>query len=509
MVALGERTKLVASWLAAWWLLLVPFCAFAVNYSGVDAFEEYGKHVHAAQEVSPLSDALFGDQVSLYNGATSFDITDFSLPGNNALPVAVSRQLVIQDRRQQPADGDGLPGFGDWNLDVPYIDGTFTAQNGWTLYPSGATDRCSDNTHWPDTQEPIPGGPGYAPYEEVWDGSSLHIPGEGDQVLLANTQSKSPAHASAGTYKWVTSGNWKLSCIGSVTNMTGEGFVAVSPSGVSYTFNYAVSMPTSSFAWQYNATVGPYMVGRVRIYLLATHVQDRFGNWVNYSYSGNHLTSLTSSDGRSITLSWSGNTISSVVSSLGTWTYAYGTASHTDPNGVVETWTYLSSVTRPDGSKWTYTVDSGSLITDKNDWPADDMHPTEHCQIQPLQNTGSFVYTISAPSGATGTFTFNYLRHFRDDVPSACVNDPDPNTNYPQNVTGFFDNFALASKQISVPGLVTQAWSYDYTGIANAGYYVASTPWNMNSTAEPYIPPGDCGCTTTKTITVTGPVSIT
>lgn len=357
--------------------LLPRIVCAQTHYDGVDPYEEYGKRIHAAQEVSPLADTLFGNQVSPYNGATSFEVTDLSIPGNSALPVALSRELVIQDQRQVPAGGATLHGFGDWSIDVPYIWGTFTAQNGWTLYPSGATNRCSDNSDWPDMSEPIPGGSGYVGYEDIWNGDHLHIPGNGDQELLANTQSKSPADASARTYRWVTTGNWKVSCIGSVTGMTGEGFVAVSPAGVSYTFNYAVTRQTSLFAWQYNTKLAPMMVGRVNIYLLATHVQDRFGNWANYSYSNGQLTGIKSSDGRSITVNWSGNAISTVASALGTWTYTYGT----DSNGYPQ----LASVKRPDGSKWTYTIQSGTLATTKNDWPDNEPLPATFCQTAPLQ----------------------------------------------------------------------------------------------------------------------------
>lgn len=247
----------------------VPWRAWA-HYNAVDPYEQYAQRIQAAQAVSPVSDAVFGDRVSLYDGATTFAVTDVSLPGNDALPVAVSRELAIRDLRQVPSNGGALHGFGDWSLDVPYIWGTFTWQDGWTLGAHAATDRCSDNTGYVDTSLPIPGGTGEVPYEDVWNGDQLHIPGAGDQALLANTQAKAPAYASAGTYKWVTTGHWKVSCLASVTGMAGEGFVAVSPAGVRYTFNYAVTVPTSPVAWQYNVKLSPEGVARENIYLLAT-----------------------------------------------------------------------------------------------------------------------------------------------------------------------------------------------------------------------------------------------
>lgn len=312
----------------------LPFCARGQQYDGVDGYEEYGKRISAAQEVAPIADSIFGDHVSLYNGATRFEVTDVSIPGNSALAVAVGRDLPIDDQRMVPVGGGALRGFGDWSLDVPYVWGTFTEASGWTLGNTAATNRCSNNTTTPDSFLPLPGVQGppvYAPLEQIWNGDELHIPGEGNQILLANTESKSYAYTNgaytgSSVWKWVTTSNWKLSCVGSVTNLAGEGFKALSPSGVSYTFDYAVTVPTSPFEW--SAMVGtkmtaPMKTPRVNVYLLATHVEDRFGNWVNYSYSNGHLTGIISNDGRSITLTWSGNEITSVTSALGVWTYSY------------------------------------------------------------------------------------------------------------------------------------------------------------------------------------------
>jgi len=500
------------------------------SYSSVDGYEEYGQRIHDSETISPLGDEFFGDSVNLYNGQTSFEVTDVSIPGNSALPVALSRSLAITDRRQMPVNGDGLQGFGDWSFDVPYVDGTFTQQDGWTLYsnPPGTDQRCTDNTDFPYTGGiPDPYGTGTAPYADIWDGNHLHIPGQGDQTLLANTQSKNPAFASAATYKWVTTGNWKLKCISPVTNMSGQGFVAVSPSGVSYTFNYLAKMTSSVYAFVYDSRFHPIGVPRWHMYLLATQVTDRFGNWVKYSYTTDsqtqytELTGITSSDGRSITVNWQGNEVTSVTSALGTWQYAYRTATWTDKNGGHHSWPYLSTVQRPDGSRWTYSVVSGALITNKESWP-DDNHPNPPlCQGNAGPgdpNTGSFVYQIGAPSGATGLFDFEYARHYRDKVPIACVGGGAPDDeNYPQHVYIFLDNFSLVSKQISGPGLPTDShgnsllkWTYNYGDESGDGsYYEATAPYAWTGNPEPYIPPGPCTtCGSSKTVTVSGPTSI-
>lgn len=469
------------------------------GYGGVDAYEEFGKRLRAAQEVAPLTSELFGDSVSLYNRATTFRVTDISIPGNGGLPVQMRRELVIRDRRGSL--DSTLAGFGDWDIDVPYIMATVTADNGWMVGGLGSAtyNRCSDNFHGPYTWVSIPGmGMGGLPYSVIWDGNHLHIPGEVDEELLTNTQSASPAFALAPTYPWVTKSNYVLRCLSSTQNgMPGEAFVAVSPAGVRTTFDWAVTRQESGAAYVASATIHA-IIARSNVYLLATRVEDRFGNWVNYHYSGDHLTQITSSDGRTISLTWSGNTIATVTSALGTWSYSYVNGADGRPR--------LSRVTQPDSSAWTYGVVSGSLVTVKNDWPGDSRPPSNHCQISPEPNSGSFAYTVGAPSGAAAIYNFVYFRDYQSYVPLSCPNDQNELHKNPE-VYNFFDNFALVSKQISGPGLTTQTWTYQ-TDNSLGRYYTPTASWDQS--VQPYIPAGPCpDCAFSKTVTVTGPTEIT
>jgi hypothetical protein len=107
------------------WLGLILVAAAWQAHAQVEPYEEYGKHLRAAEEVTPLTSNLFGDQVSLYNGGTEFDVTDIDLPGNSSLPVRLARRFTITDRRQAVGN---LGGFGEWDIEVPYIDGVFAAR---------------------------------------------------------------------------------------------------------------------------------------------------------------------------------------------------------------------------------------------------------------------------------------------------------------------------------------------------------------------------------------------
>jgi len=491
-------------------LLLAVFSLTAQAQSGstnVDAYEEYGKHVRAAQEVTPLTSTLFGDRVSLYNGATEFDVTDVDLPGNSSLPVRFGRRLEIDDRRQPTGK---LGGLGEWDIDVPYISGVFTTENGWEVQNNvgqgGVYSRCSVVTP-PYTVIASLGGIEEPAYQ-IWDGNQLHIPGETDEELLANTETALPDNRT--TYPWITKSFYHASCAPSTANgYPGESFVVVSPSGVSYTFNWMVANPTSILHYQRPNPTGTGTIGslanRSRYFLLATQVTDRFGNWVKYNYNASsQLQSITANDGREIDVTWSGNVVQSVSTpstNPGPRTWRYGYVAGSDgyaANGL------LNTVTRPDGSQWTYTVTSGSLRTLKD--LSVDTPPAYHCQIDANSNTGSMVYTIGAPSGAQGVFSFTYQRNPRSYVPLNCT-DVNPYTDYP-DVYDFFDNFALVSKQISGAGLTPMNWSYDYASTVNGGGYVtANIPFPYPT--ETYIPQSSSAYHLPKVVTVTDPTGIT
>ncbi|WP_109124704.1 hypothetical protein [Dyella sp. C11] len=466
--------------------------------SGVEAYEEFGKRLRAAQEVTPLKSDLFGDHVSLYNGSVEFDVTDIDIPGNSALPVQFGRRFEIEDRRLPTGH---LGGMGDWDVEIPYIDGVFTHEDGWTVQsslanPQQSYSRCSlTNTPYMF----LSGTQDWAPAVSVWDGNQLHIPNGVSEELLANTEAKLPAVGDGGTYPWVTKSYNRVSCLaGTANGYPGEAFSVLTSSGTRYTFNWVVVNNTSDLIYQTSASgTGTVKEGvqRDRIFMLATQVVDRFGNWVKYNYSGNQLTSITASDGREIDITWSGGLVQSATAvsptyGSRTWTYGYSNGN-------------LSSVTQPDGSIWSYSYTSGSLATTK----VSDVYDggQVHCQLEPDGNTGGFVYAITSPSGATGTFNFSYSRHYRTMVPKSCLPATNPLTNYPL-VYSYFDNFTLTSKQITGAGIGTQTWSYSYPD-PPGGYYPASDQYVQ--TSETYIPPGDCsGCTISKTVTVTEPGDI-
>ncbi len=493
---------------------------------GVFPYDEYAVHLRAAQEVAPLTSSEFGDSISLYNGATEFNVVDIDVPGNNALPVQLRRRFDISDRRAQ---GGHLDGFGEWDLDVPYLEGVFAQEFGWqvnTTDPALRNNRCT-NPVQPYTLPPIK-AENYGNPDTIWDGYQMHMPGGGFQDLLVNRdmgatpQTQLPAVTDNKVYPWVTKDYTRVTCLPALKNASqgypGEGFQAVSADGTKTNFDWAVvkSYPhvvvavESSGSDFGNKPIKIY-AERSKVFMLASRVEDRFGNWVNYNYAtdsaGNtYLASIASSDGRTITPTYTNGAITGATSNIGNWSYGY----ITDPTNSGYTGQLsLHTVTRPDLSSWTYAA-SGSLRSVRT---FDDyIPPSDQCQHEPDIATGAYTYAVTAPFGATATYQFAFNRHGRSYVPWSCLAPQDQTHRYPQ-IYDFIDNYTIHSKQVAGPGLTPQVWIYGYSddAIGENGYFTANYPGSaLPWFSQTYVPQGDCpSCSLSKQVVVTSPTEVT
>ena len=71
-------------------------CAFANSNPDL----EYNRLSRPSGTIGATGNSLFGDQVDLYSGQTSFDVTDISIPGNSKLPVSLGRHLDVVEPDQ-------------------------------------------------------------------------------------------------------------------------------------------------------------------------------------------------------------------------------------------------------------------------------------------------------------------------------------------------------------------------------------------------------------------------
>jgi hypothetical protein len=106
----------------------------------VGLHENFLQRINASKDIAPLGNDVFGDQLSLKTGSVEFNVVDIDVPGNNALPVQLARELRIEDRLHA---GGSLGYFDLWELDIPYLKGTFGTGTGWQSGSASPGARCS------------------------------------------------------------------------------------------------------------------------------------------------------------------------------------------------------------------------------------------------------------------------------------------------------------------------------------------------------------------------------
>lgn len=425
------------------WTWGATFLAFlSAPVAAVEPQYEYRKRVESAQTITALTSELMGESVSLYNGATEFRAVDIDVPGNNALPVQMARRFKIElhPLGRGTAFNANLKGAESWDLEVPYIAGTF------------------GGGPWSSTRCSVPSAPSAIGFEptEFWNGTSVHVPGESDRsMLIIPTGLEVPERA--GLSQWTTRERDMFECIPMKSGLAGEGFSMLTADGRRFDFDVAVSRVQGTMI----RTIGintptRARVQRTRYYLLASRVSDRFGNYVDYSYNADgHPTSIQSSDGRLITMSYSNGRISSASAHGRTWHYEYSGD-------------FLSRVNLPDATAWSY-AQTGTLSPNQPDW---DGNSNRTCSDQPPAISAPYQLSITHPGGALGVFTFSNGRQYRAGVHmSACLQRVQSSSGgdggyyyYVLGTPNFYDVMSLRSKTVLGPGVDPMVWTYTYGG---------------------------------------------
>lgn len=462
-------------------------CLFGavLTASAVEPYQEYRKRIESAQALSALNGGAFGDSVSLYNGATEFHATDIDIPGNNSLPVRLSRRFTV---KLEPAGAQtynpDLGGAGMWDIEVPYITGMFAAQYSWTSRAAGSK-RCSVMT--------TPSMPASISTHDVWQGYSVHVPGESERTLLLS-EAQTPQPTDGLTRRWSTRERDSFTCIPMKSGLEGEGFSMLTSGGVRYDFDVAATRAAGTMTQVYKSSFEGTLTmdfPRSRIFLLASKISDRFGNTVNLTYNAaGHPTQIASSDGRTITLNYVNGRLSSASAAGRTWDYHYVAGSDESEQ--------LTKVERPDGSSWSYSY-VGSLRPPYEMW---DGSSNSTCSIRPPPIAADYTVQVRHPGGALGTFSFSNMRHFRSGIHmSECLQRVQDGSYYwILNTPNYFDVMSLKAKSISGPGLSQSLnWTYDYGRSAQP-------LWGSSSQAAAY----PClSCATEKTVVVANPDSTT
>jgi RHS repeat-associated protein len=424
--------------------LLVAICAGLVggpaaaqNYSYYQGLERRGNETLVAD-----GPEMLGHRVNLYTGALQFVHTDVDLPGNSKLNVAFTRS--------NKGTGAG------WRVDSPRMAGNFASTTGWVNL-NGTTNRCSTYSQPPAI--------GFVNAYEYWQGNHMYLPGEGPQEVLIRGGTNASAPTDGYSYPLVTRDHWQIRCLPTIQNGTGEGFVARSPLGEEYRFDWLAKGSGRSVKNQ--STV----VQSVEHNLMATQVTDRFGNWVRYAYDPTNpmrLTSITANDGRAITITYLNGYVGTVSDGMRTWTYNH------DTNGA------LNSVVLPDGSRWEFNL-AGLRVPDLERL---ELGEGASCDRPGSFPESSYTGTVKHPSGLVGTYTTRFMFHNRSNVARWCIGTTAGSTGarFPRTLV----NQGLVSIATSGAGIPTSTWTYGHGG--------GPASW------APCNP-----CHDTKTVTVTDP----
>ncbi len=443
--------------------------------------DEYKKLFKVSEDIQPLGDNPFGERINLYDGNISFHQVDVTLTGNGPA-ITVGRELELHNVDDRP--DLQYRAFGDWDIDLPVITTTTANQNnvqGWVVGSETHPNWICTYFGAPPSVAVPNGDSERADWEPQswWTGYQLHIPGEGNQELLSRSTYFTAAPGVGGLeYPIVTKQNWALGCLdGPEDKVTTQGFLAVSPNGTKYWFNHIsyrympnIYRPLDSGPGLRSAstdgTFSPMaldqdMLKRREGRMLVTRVEDRYGNSIEYHYSGDQVTDITASDGRHVTIAYEDGSprVSSVTVQGGaagarTWSYSYTQA------GLLHA---LTAVTQPDGSQWQF--DLASL--DNDAW-VDMQTSAGTCDAigTPAHPDQTYSGQITHPSGLVGSFTVAALKRGRSKVPRSCagsrinpVTGPGsyaviPNASY---------GMALMQRQLSGAGIPTRLWSYTYS----------------------------------------------
>ncbi|KRA51834.1 hypothetical protein ASD72_01740 [Pseudoxanthomonas sp. Root630] len=462
--------------------------------SAIDSIS-YGEQVIGPQKhainVRALGPDAFGEEISAYTGGISFSQTDVALPGNNALEVAVRRRLIVDGNKSpsKPNDENLWRGymFGEWELDLPYLTGMYSETAGWVVNTTTPNARCSSPATFNQFRpKDVSIGDVYFTSYNFWNGISLNVPGSGEQGLL-HRPAGGPLPMPTGSWTPLTTrSQWHFSCLSTLpSGQAGEGFLGLAPDGTKYWFNWMVSYPerplhgTAAMLLQNGITFRTHAdLVRRNYRLYVTRVEDRFGNWVNYGWSGANLNSITASDGRSISLAYANGRIASVTAGSQVFQYAYA-------DGL------LSSVTLPDSSSWTFST--SAMVNLARFVPLSDANPFDHpmsCQLMRRLKGDEADIVLTHPAGIQGTFRLGYKRLMRTNLDGSTMECDYINgveTNGVASPTTFWshmpripnrsDVLALKTKTMVGPGVPSQAWTYQHVDAyaVTPGWPVAGT----------------------------------
>lgn len=110
---------------------IVVAAAYSMGATGQAAHttpeEEYRKLIRVDEDIQPLGETPFGENVSLYDGRLGFSNTDISVSGTGST-IQINRAFQIENYGDRDRLKDNA--FGDWDIEIPRISTIATRRAG-------------------------------------------------------------------------------------------------------------------------------------------------------------------------------------------------------------------------------------------------------------------------------------------------------------------------------------------------------------------------------------------
>ena len=116
----GEDKNMRSFWQGIYLSAVVVLSVASVCHAQTATPEsEYKKLIRVSEDIQPLGEHPFGENISLYDGSLSFEQTDVSASGNGPL-LQLSRKFQIEPDLWNSDRADYA--FGDWAITVPHLE---------------------------------------------------------------------------------------------------------------------------------------------------------------------------------------------------------------------------------------------------------------------------------------------------------------------------------------------------------------------------------------------------
>ncbi|AIY67425.1 RHS repeat domain-containing protein [Pseudoalteromonas piratica] len=436
--------------------LFLSFSNFSVSSQLKDYAYNYNDSKPVRENITSFTTEVLGDKIDVTSGSLNFSVTDLNLPGNFNIPVSVTRMLNGGEDW-----ATGTREFSNWSLEIPHIKTNYlTEKNGDVRTSAWALgEYCSKKQNInPDFDTIVEGSWYFAFSKEYWIGEKLFISRNENYDILSNTKEER-----------VLKNGWKIDC-GEVDEK--EVIIVTDDRGNKYTFSHKKivrsikdynmsTTPQSSCQLPCEAPPVAQPIGDAPdaarlpmyyIFLMVTRIEDKFGNYVTYSYTDEKIT-ISSSDQRTINIYLDSDKGRVASATDGTQTVKY----EYDETEIIT----LNKVKFENDKEWVYTHNKSGIFWN---YPLFNQTPsvsfkTDVC----LAHSGDIPFIhITSPQGVQADFYVTGRCQTRSEVPKFRLPNPQQDQVEKYWIPLQYNVYSVTKKNITV-GEHTYRWNYEYS----------------------------------------------